>query len=188
MLMVMLWNGVPFINHTCEYIIRTMVWHAFHFICFALSLWISLYLSLSYAIYSILNQIKSCFYTYKNQQHPAQHTLNSSVDASFLCSNPVFPSFITHFESNIIDDSAKMQLIDTPHFMDSFITYYTEKKKLYFHRSVFSSEKPFTFFGLFKSRRLSTSHILHVACVQTHNCLSCNLNRFLHSTITIQWL
>lgn len=123
----MLWNGVPYINHTCEYIIQTTVWHAFQFIWFAL-LWTIFFLSLSS---SIQFKIKSCFI------HVNKHikrALNSSVDASFLCSNSAFPSFITfrieyngRFGKNAADRHRTLWIL--PFHKNIFIAQYQMKLK-----------------------------------------------------------
>lgn len=121
------WNGVPYINHTCEYIIQTTVWHAFQFIWFAL-LWTIFFLSLSS---SIQFKIKSCFI------HVNKHikrALNSSVDASFLCSNSAFPSFITfrieyngRFGKNAADRHRTLWIL--PFHKNIFIAQYQMKLK-----------------------------------------------------------
>lgn len=165
MLMVMLWNGVPFINHTCEYIIRTMVWHAFHFIFFALLLWFPFSLSLFCHLFNFKSNQIVFLHIHKPATSSPTHSLNFKRWCIFsLFKSSIFPSFITHFESNIIDDSAKMQLIDTPHFMDSFIWYYIQKKSTAF--SSFHRSETIYFLWFFQEfLLLATSYIPHVACV-----------------------
>lgn len=161
MLMVMLWNGVPFINHTCEYIIRTMVWHAFHFICFALLLWFPFSLSLFCHLFNFKSNQIVFLHIHKPATSSPTHSLNFERWCIFsLFKSSIFPSFITHFESNIINDSAK-NAADRHTALYGFVhlILYRKKYRIFIVSSFWNHLLSLVFSRVFIAR-----HFLHSSC------------------------